>query len=115
MIIGPPDTLYKGGYFKACLTFQEYPQKPQKRRFLTDMWHTNVYLDGKVCISILHEPGEDEFGYKKPEEKWLPVHSVILVISMWSEPNDQSPAMLMQIENEAKIIRFFKKHIMQYV
>ena len=26
-------------------------------RILTDIWHPNIEKDGKVCISILHEPG----------------------------------------------------------
>lgn len=55
-----------------------------------------VYENGEVCISILHPPGEDKWGYERPEERWLPVHSVetilISVISMLSDPNDQSPA-----------------------
>ena len=55
-----------------------------------------VGKDGDVCISILHEPGEDKFGYERPEERWLPVHTVetilISVISMINEPNDESPA-----------------------
>ena len=34
-------------------------------RFLTDIWHPNIEKDGKVCISILHEPGDDRFGYEK--------------------------------------------------
>ena len=49
-----------------------------------------------MCISILHEPGEDKWGYEKAEERWLPVHTVetilISVISMLADPNDQSPA-----------------------
>lgn len=28
-------------------------------KFITPVWHPNVYLNGDVCISILHEPGED--------------------------------------------------------
>ena len=51
---------------------------------------------GDVCISILHEPGEDKWGYEKPEERWLPIHTVetilISVISMLADPNDESPA-----------------------
>ena len=27
-------------------------------RILTDMWHPNIDKEGKVCISILHEPGQ---------------------------------------------------------
>ena len=49
-----------------------------------------------VCISILHEPGDDKWGYEKASERWLPVHTVetiiISVISMLAEPNDESPA-----------------------
>lgn len=52
--------------------------------------------NGDVCISILHEPGEDKWGYEKPEERWLPVHTVetilLSVISMLADPNDESPA-----------------------
>ncbi|GAB5580373.1 ubiquitin-conjugating enzyme E2 G1 isoform X2 [Prionailurus iriomotensis] len=67
LIIGPPDTLYEG-----------------------------VDKNGDVCISILHEPGEDKYGYEKPEERWLPIHTVetimISVISMLADPNGDSPA-----------------------
>lgn len=55
-----------------------------------------VSKEGDVCISILHEPGEDKFGYEKPEERWLPIHTVesilLSVISMIADPNDESPA-----------------------
>ena len=56
----------------------------------------SVAKNGDVCISILHEPGEDKYGYEKPEERWLPIHTVetimISVISMLADPNDESPA-----------------------
>lgn len=55
-----------------------------------------VHKDGEVCISILHEPGEDKWGYEHPSERWLPIHTVetilMSVISMISDPNDESPA-----------------------
>jgi len=55
-----------------------------------------VAITGEVCISILHEPGEDKYGYERPEERWLPVHTVetimISVISLLTDPNDESPA-----------------------
>jgi ubiquitin-conjugating enzyme E2 G1 len=65
------------------------------------MWVTGacraVYEDGKVCISILHPPGEDRFNEQEhPDERWRPilgVESIIIsVISMLSDPNDESPA-----------------------
>lgn len=97
LIIGPPETPYEGGFFKAHLTFpKEYPQKPPKMRFISEIWHPNIDSSGDVCISILHEPGEDKYGYERPEERWLPVHTVetilVSVISMLSDPNDESPA-----------------------
>ena len=51
-----------------------------------------------MCISILHDPGEDKFGYERPEERWLPIHTVetilVSVISLLADPNDESPANL---------------------
>jgi len=97
MIIGPPDTLFEGGFFKCHLFFPtEYPLKPPVLRFLTDIYHPNIEKDGKVCISILHDPGDDRYGYEKASERWLPIHTVetilISVISMLADPNDESPA-----------------------
>ncbi|XP_008812035.1 ubiquitin-conjugating enzyme E2 7-like [Phoenix dactylifera] len=96
-IIGPPDTLYEGGYFNAIMSFPaNYPNSPPTVRFISEMWHPNVYPDGRVCISILHAPGEDPNGYELASERWSPVHTVesivLSIISMLSSPNDESPA-----------------------
>ncbi|XP_039615088.1 ubiquitin-conjugating enzyme E2 R2-like isoform X1 [Polypterus senegalus] len=43
-IFGPPNTLYEGGYFKAHIKFPvDYPYSPPTFRFLTKMWHPNIY------------------------------------------------------------------------
>ena len=46
----------------------------------------SVYSDGRVCISILHTPGEDPLGYESPAERWSPVQSIekilLSVVSM---------------------------------
>jgi ubiquitin-conjugating enzyme E2 G1 len=60
---------------------QEYPLLPPKMKFLTPMWHPNVYEDGVVCISILHAPGTDEWGYEDAGERWMPVHTVESIVS----------------------------------
>ncbi|KAK9843935.1 hypothetical protein WJX84_002492 [Apatococcus fuscideae] len=96
-IMGPPDTYYEGGFFNATLSFpKDYPQSPPTCRFTSEMWHPNVYTDGRVCISILHNPGDDPHGYENASERWSPVQSVetimISIISMLSSPNDESPA-----------------------
>lgn len=84
--------------FKAELVFPtDYPNQPPKMRFLSEMHHPNVYAaDGRVCISILHAPGEDNFGYEAAEERWRPIHTaesiLVSVISMIADPNVDSPA-----------------------
>ncbi|KAL0579385.1 Ubiquitin-conjugating enzyme E2 15 [Marasmius crinis-equi] len=56
------------------------------------------YQDGVVCISILHAPGDDQYGYEDAGERWMPVHTVesilVSVISLLSSdtPNLDSPA-----------------------
>ena len=69
---------------------------PPTLRFISDIVHPNVYPDGKVCMSILHPPGEDQYGYESAAERWLPLHTVesilLSLISMISSPNDESPA-----------------------
>ncbi|KIY48534.1 ubiquitin-conjugating enzyme [Fistulina hepatica ATCC 64428] len=85
----------EGGFFRARLTFPpEFPLLPPKMRFISPMWHPNIYPDGTVCISILHAPGEDQYGYEDAGERWMPVHTLLSVISLLSSetPNLDSPA-----------------------
>lgn len=120
IIIGPPDTLYEGGVFKARMSFPpDYPQMPPKMRFISELWHPNVYPNGEVCISILHPPGDDKWGYEKAQERWLPIHTVesilISVISMLSDPNDQSPANLDAAKEWREDKTSFKKKVARCV
>eukprot|EP01132_Coremiostelium_polycephalum_P009371 gene9371-11512_t len=94
---GPKETDYEGGIFQIQLKFpNDYPMSPPTLVFLSEFWHPNVYTDGKVCISILHPPGEDETSGELPEERWLPTQTVttimLSVISLLSAPNTSSPA-----------------------
>ncbi|KAH9701179.1 ubiquitin-conjugating enzyme E2 7 [Citrus sinensis] len=130
-IIGPPDTLYvydfvslhvamyvvyvfvitlssEGGFFNAIMSFpSNYPNSPPTVKFTTEIWHPNVYPDGRVCISILHPPGDDPNGYELASERWMPVHTVesivLSIISMLSGPNDESPA---NVEAATGILKF---------
>ena len=98
MFEGPPDTLYEGGFFKSTLKFpNDYPNNPPEMKFLTKMWHPNIYPDGKVCISILHPPGTDSMNAQETaDERWRPILGVeqilLSVISMLNDPNIESPA-----------------------
>ncbi|XP_063789148.1 ubiquitin-conjugating enzyme E2 G2 isoform X1 [Pseudophryne corroboree] len=94
---GPEDTCFECGVFPAILSFPlDYPLSPPKMRFTCEMFHPNIYPDGRVCISILHAPGDDPMGYESSAERWSPVQSVekilLSVVSMLAEPNDESGA-----------------------
>ncbi|EGC28286.1 hypothetical protein DICPUDRAFT_51943, partial [Dictyostelium purpureum] len=95
---GPKDTYYEGGVFQLLLSFpRDYPMNPPTLRFISEFWHPNVYVrEGRVCISILHPPGEDVLSGELPQERWLPTQSVSTIIlslmSILSDPNCSSPA-----------------------
>ncbi|XP_032486515.1 ubiquitin-conjugating enzyme E2 G2 isoform X2 [Phocoena sinus] len=87
LIMGPEDTCFEFGVFPAILSFPlDYPLSPPKMRFTCEMFHPNIYPDGRVCISILHAPGDDPMGYESSAERWSPVQSVekilLSVVSM---------------------------------
>lgn len=119
-IIGPSDTIFEGGFFKGVLTFpQDYPNNPPEFRFTSEMWHPNVYPDGRVCISILHSPGDDPHGYEQASERWLPIHTVetimISIVSMLSSPNDESPANIDAAKDFREDYQSFKKKVRRCV
>lgn len=97
VVTGPEGTVFEDGVFHATLHFpQDYPLSPPTMKFTSEMFHPNVYPDGRVCISILHPPGNDPLGYESSTERWSPVLSVekilMSVMSMVAEPNINSPA-----------------------
>jgi ubiquitin-conjugating enzyme E2 Z len=58
LIRGPPDTPYEGCLLVFSIKFpSDYPFSPPKVLFLTSdgktRFHPNLYVDGKVCLSIL--------------------------------------------------------------
>nr|XP_040146748.1 ubiquitin-conjugating enzyme E2 R1 isoform X2 [Ictidomys tridecemlineatus] len=62
---------------KARLKFPiDYPYSPPAFRFLTKMWHPNIYETGDVCISILHPPVDDPQSGELPSERWNPTQNV---------------------------------------
>ncbi|CCW70594.1 unnamed protein product [Phytomonas sp. Hart1] len=90
---GPQDTPYEGGQYKAHLYFtKEFPMEPPSFRIESNFWHPNVYLDGRVCISILHPPGVDEMNAEESAMmRWTPVQTIrsvlISIISLLSDPD----------------------------
>lgn len=111
---------YGGGFFRALMNFPpSYPHLPPTLTFQTPIpFHPNIYEDGRLCISILHAPGEDEFGYEDASERWSPVQSpetiLLSTITLFQDPNDESPAnveaaKLFREEKEGKNKEFRKR------
>jgi ubiquitin-conjugating enzyme E2 G1 len=125
MFFGPPGSLYEGGFFKALLAFPaDFPNNPPSLTFVTPILHPNVYPDGRVCISILHPPGVDQFNEQESaDERWRPIIGVeqilVSVLSMLTDdrPNLDSPANIdaakLFKENEAGYKKAVKKLVRQ--
>jgi ubiquitin-protein ligase len=98
-IMGPEGSLYEGGIFQASLQFpHSYPDNPPVMRFITPIFHPNIWPDGKVCISILHPPGEDPLNpQEQASERWLPIHNVFS-ICMSVSTNDPLNISSLEIE-----------------
>lgn len=116
---------YGGGNFRAILTFPpEYPLLPPKLTFQDPKpFHPNVYPNGDLCISILHPPEEDKYGYESASERWSPVQTpetiLLSVISLLASPNDESPADIeaarLWREEQAGMHKNFRKRVRQCV
>jgi len=84
VILGPDETSWEGGTFQLELFFSDdYPNRPPDVRFVTDVFHPNVYMDGNICLDILHD-------------QWSPVYDISAILtsiqSLLSDPNPNSPA-----------------------
>jgi len=91
------DSAFDGAYFKAEMTFTDkYPFSPPTFRFLQSIYHPNIYQDGRLCISILHAPGEDEMSGELASERWSPLQGVESVLRsillLLDDPEVSSPA-----------------------
>ena len=69
LLMGPDDSELEGGCFRAVIDI-DVPAESSQDALYVKMWHPNIYPDGRVCISILHAPGPDQFGYEREEERW---------------------------------------------
>jgi len=97
LIVLNPTSLYYGAYLRAELKMpRNYPMAPPEFRFLRSVLHPNIYKDGKLCISILHPPGEDEMSGESASERWSPAQRIftvlISILSLLDDAEVSSPA-----------------------
>jgi ubiquitin-conjugating enzyme E2 A len=53
-IEGVEQTPWEGGLFQLKLDFTEsYPNKPPSVKFVCEMFHPNVYKDGRICLDSI--------------------------------------------------------------
>lgn len=53
-ILGPTDSPYEGGVFALSIQIpRDYPFKPPKFAFKTQIYHPNINSQGSICLDIL--------------------------------------------------------------
>lgn len=113
------ESVYHGGYFKGQMRFPaDFPFSPPTFRFTPAIYHPNVYKDGKLCISILHQGG-DPTSDEPENETWTPAQTVesvlISIISLLEDPNISSPANIDALVELRKNPEAYKKKVLQEV
>ena len=69
VIIGPADTPFEDGTFRLVMHFEEqYPNKPPGVKFISQMFHPNVYATGELCLDIL-------------QNRWSPTYDVAAILT----------------------------------
>nr|CAD7400042.1 unnamed protein product [Timema cristinae] len=80
----------------------EYPNKPPTVRFVSKMFHPNVYADGGICLDIL-------------QNRWSPTYDVSAILtsiqSLLSDPNPNSPANSMAAQLYKENRREYEKRV----
>ncbi|ONH68597.1 Ubiquitin-conjugating enzyme E2 2 [Cyberlindnera fabianii] len=99
VIIGPADTPFEDGTFRLTINFDEqYPNKPPHVKFISQMFHPNVYASGEICLDIL-------------QNRWSPTFDVASILtsiqSLLNDPNISSPA-------NVEAANLYKDHSSQY-
>ncbi|KAA0189237.1 hypothetical protein HAZT_HAZT001640 [Hyalella azteca] len=81
----------------------DYPYSPPSVRFLTKVWHPNVYENGDLCISILHPPVDDPQSGELPCERWNPTQEHFLCAPQANTMTDDD-----DIDRVAKVPAMFQ-------
>ncbi|VDK41605.1 unnamed protein product [Gongylonema pulchrum] len=107
VIFGPQGTPFEDGTFKLSLQFSEdYPNRPPIVKFVSKMFHPNIYADGGICLDIL-------------QSRWSPTYDVSAILtsiqSLLDEPNPNSPANALAAQLFQENRREYEKRVQQTV
>eukprot|EP00768_Dysnectes_brevis_P000662 gnl/Dysnectes_brevis/1145_a1279_4518.p1 GENE.gnl/Dysnectes_brevis/1145_a1279_4518~~gnl/Dysnectes_brevis/1145_a1279_4518.p1 ORF type:complete len:182 (-),score=44.09 gnl/Dysnectes_brevis/1145_a1279_4518:55-600(-) len=84
VILGPEDTVWEGATLRLDIMFSEdYPSKPPNVKFLSKVFHPNVYTSGAICLDLL-------------QNRWSAAYNIGSILtsiqSLLTDPNPASPA-----------------------
>jgi ubiquitin-conjugating enzyme E2 D len=109
-IMGPENSPYEGGLFYLNIAFpQDYPFKPPKIHFTTNIYHCNINSSGGICLDIL-------------KDQWSPALTIskllLSICSLIDDPNPDDP-LIPEIanlykENRNKHDEIAKAYTMKY-
>lgn len=107
VIFGPDDTPWEGGTFKLTMEFTEdYPNKPPTVKFVTKMFHPNIYASGQICLDIL-------------QNQWSPIYDIAAILtsiqSLLTDPNPASPANVEAAKLYQENRREYDRKVMEFV
>lgn len=107
VIFGPEDSPWEGATFHLELAFgEDYPNKAPQVKFVSKLFHPNVYNDGKICLDIL-------------QTQWSPIYDISAILtsiqSLLTDPNPSSPANLEAARLYAENRREYNRRVQQCV
>jgi len=86
--MGPADTPFEDGTFRLVMHFEEqYPNKPPGVKFISQMFHPNVYGTGELCLDIL-------------QNRWSPTYDVAAILTSIQRYGRLPVIMLLLSENK---------------